>query len=134
MAKSAGRAFVVKTGGFAGTPIAAITSKNLDQSVTPIDTTTDDSNGIEEFLDDAMQRREMTITCDGYTDADILHDAATSIDPAAKFFADLCFVGHNGDYIVGNFILTNYVETGADGAGQFSATFTRNGTHTYTQV
>ena len=130
MANSKGRAFLVKKN---STTIASVRSKSVTWQGQPIDTTNDDDDGDTSYLADEFANTSLEITVEGLTDDDVLSDIAFSTDHSDKHLSDLTLTKANGDVISGNFIMTNYSETGSyEGANEFSATFVRNGTHTWT--
>lgn len=131
MAKSASRDFLVKKG---GTTLASITSKSITVDQQPIEVTSDDDAGVQTFLSNVYATKSMQISAEGYTDDDVLSDLAFNGTDTANHITDLTLERPNGDVISGTFILTNYVETGggSDGSVTFTATFVRNGAHTFT--
>lgn len=130
MAKGAGRAFVVKKN---GTTIASVRQKSMTWNGTPIDVTSDDDGGDANYLDGVFGNKTLEISVEGLTDDDVLADLALSTNDADKHLTDLTLERTNGDTVTGDFILTNYVETGQyQEAVTFTATLIRNGTHTLT--
>ena len=130
MANTAGRDFVVKKN---GTVIASVRSKGMTSNKTPIETTNDDDDGDVSYLSGVFATKALEITVEGLTDDDVLSDIALSNTDADAHLSDLTLERANGDVVSGNFILTNYTETGAyQEATTFSATFVRNGAHTFT--
>lgn len=133
MARSASRDFVVKKN---NVTIASVTSKSVTWNGTPIDVTSDDDAGATTYLADKFGTTTLEISAEGYTDDDVLSDLAFAATDAGKFLSDITLERSNGDVISGDFILTNYVETGGsptDGT-TFTATLVRNGIHTFTQA
>lgn len=130
MANSAGRDFAVKKN---GTTIASVRTKSVTWNGTPIDTTTDEDNGATSYLSDDFANTTLELSVEGLTDDDVLSDAAFATDHASKHLSDLTLERANGDEISGDFVLTNYVETGTyQEATTFTATLVRNGLHTWT--
>jgi len=130
MAKSAGREFAVKKN---STVIASVRTKSFTSNNTPIETTNDDDSGFVSYLDGAFATRALEISVEGLTDDDVLSDIALSATDSDHFLSDLTLERANGDVVSGNFILTNYSETGQhQEATTFTATLVRNGTHTFT--
>lgn len=130
MANSAGRAFVVKKN---DVKIASVRSKTVTWNGTPIETTNDDDDGATSYLADIFASTSLEISVEGLTDGDVLSDIAFDTSAASAHLSDLTLERANGDEISGDFILTNYVETGAyQEATTFTATLVRNGAHTWT--
>jgi predicted secreted protein len=130
MAKSAGRAFVVKKG---GTAIAAVRTKSVTFNGTLIDTTSDDDDGDVTYLANVFASKSLEISVSGLTDGDVLSDLAFSTTDSDKFLSDLTLERPNGDVVAGTFVMTNYAENGSyDGPVEFTATLVRSGAHTFT--
>lgn len=130
MAQTAGRDFAVKKN---STTIASVRTKSVTWNGTPIDTTNDDDDGDTSYLADEFANTTLEISVEGLTDDDVLSDIAFTATHADKHLSDITLERPNGDVISGNFIVTNYVETGAyEDAVTFTATLVRNGTHTWT--
>lgn len=129
MTKQAGQLCTVS---LAGTTIAGGRTSGISWNGTPIDVSDKGSNAFQEFLDGVLATDTLEVTLDGLEEDQVLRDKALSTVPANKFLPDLSFNFPNGDKLSGKFILTTYTETGAhDGAQEFTATFVRNGAHTY---
>jgi len=130
MANSAGRDLLIKK---ASTTFASVTQKSVTWNGNPIDITSDDDDAATTFLASEFATTSLEIGVQGYMDDDVLHDLAFTATDSGKHLTDITIVYANGDAISGNFILTNYSETGSsDGASEFSATLVRNGVHTFT--
>lgn len=130
MANSAGRDFAVKKN---ATTIASVRTKSVTWNGTPIDTTNDDDDGATSYLADEFANTTLEISVEGLTDDDVLSDIAFSTTDSDKHLSDLTLERANGDEISGDFVLTNYVETGTyQEATTFTATLVRNGLHTWT--
>ena len=126
MAKTAGREFAVKKG---GTLIGSVRTKSVTSNDTPIETTNDDDSGFVSYLNDVFATRALEISVEGLTDDDVLSDIAMSATDADSFLDDLTLERGSGEAIIGDFILTNYAETGQyQDATTFTATFVRNTT------
>lgn len=131
MARSDSRSFLLKKG---GTTIASITSKSVTWNGTPIDVTSDDADGATTYLADIFANTTLEISASGFTDDDVLSDAAFVATDSSKHLSDITLARPNGDVISGNFIITSYAENGAsqeDGV-TFDCTLVRNGIHTWT--
>jgi predicted secreted protein len=133
MANSAGRDLLIKKN---STTIASVTTKSVTWNGTPIETTNDDDDGAVSYLDDEFATTSLELTVEGLTDDDVLSDLAFGTGAtvhSGKHLSDITLTRPNGDVISGNFILTNYVETGTSAeAVTFTATLVRNGIHTWT--
>lgn len=130
MAQSAGRDFVVKKN---GVTIASVRSKSFTSNKTPIETTNDDDAGFVSYLSGVFATKALEISVEGLTDDDIFFDAALSLTDADSFMSDITLERANGDAVSGEFILTNYSETGEyQDATKFTGTLVRNGAHTLT--
>jgi predicted secreted protein len=130
MAKSAGRLCVIKKG---GTAIAGGRTVGVSWNGAPIDITDQSDSGMQTFLDNVLSSDTLELTIDGMEEDQVLRDIAMNAVNSAKFLADLTFTYPNGDVISGDFILTSYSETGGyEDAQTFTATFTSDGTWTYT--
>lgn len=129
MANAAGRKFVVKKN---DVKIASVRSKSVTWNGNLIDTTNDDDDGAMSYLANEFASTSLEISVEGLTDSDVLSDIAFVATSATKHLSDITLERANGDEISGNFILTNYVETGAyEEAVTFTATLVRNGIHTW---
>ena len=132
MAKSAGRDCLVKQG---STTIAGGRTTGITWNGTPIDTTDQGSSGVQEFLDNVLASDTCEITIEGQEEDSVLHDLAFSGTASDKFISDLGFFFPNGDSVVGAFVMSTYSETGEyEDATKFTASFTRNGAHAFTQA
>lgn len=130
MANSAGRDFAVKKN---STTIASVRTKSVTWNGTPIDVTSDDDDGTTTYLADKFSNTTLELSVEGLTDDDVLSDIAFSGTDSDKHLSDITLERANGDEISGNFILTNYVETGTyQEATTFTATIVRSGAHTWT--
>ena len=130
MANSSSRLFKIKVG---GTVVASVRQKSVTWNGTPIDVSSDDDAGATTYLADEFADTTLEISVSGLTDGDVLSDAALATGHAAKHLSNLTVERANGDEISGNFILTNYAETGEyKDAVAFTATLVRNALHTWT--
>lgn len=135
MAKSAGRTFIVKAN---GNKVASLTQKSLTYNATPIDVTDDDTAGDATYLENVFQRETLVIQVDGFTnDNDFIFYAMSPGQTSPHLSTGgnaitVEYVGHNGDTVEANFVMTNFRKTGGEAAGTFSATLTRNRIHTFT--
>lgn len=130
MAQSNSREFAVKK---AATTIASVRSKTMTSNKTPIETTNDDDDADVSYLTGTFATKSLEISVEGLTDDDVLSDIALSNTDSDAHLSDITLVRPNGDIVSGNFILTNYVETGQyENAVTFTATLVRNGAHTFT--
>lgn len=132
MAKGAGRLCVLKKG---ATAIAGARVVGMTWNGQAIDVTDQGDSGIQTFLDDVIASDTLEISIEGLEEDEVIRDIALSSTNAAKFLSDLSFEFPSGDKITGKFVLTSYSETGNyQEAMTFSATFVRNGVHTYTDA
>lgn len=130
MPKSAGRLCVLTKNSVV---IAGGRTVGVTWNGAPIDVTDQGDSGMQTFLDNVLSSDTLELTIDGMEEDQVLRDLAMDTTNAAKFMSDLTFTYPNGDVISGDFIMTSYSETGAyEDAQTFTATFVRNGAHTYT--
>ena len=130
MSKGAGRNFYISKN---STKIAAVRVTTLTWAGNPIDVTSNDDSGITSYLTGVFATETMEMTVEGVADGDVLSDIAFGATYSARHMSDITLTRHNGDVISGNFILTNYQETGNyNEAVTFTATIVRNGAHTLT--
>lgn len=133
MAKAAGRELVIRKN---GTAIAAVREKSVTWNGTPIDVTTDDDNAAMTYLADEFATTSLEISVSGLADSDVLPDLVYAVGAtvhSGKHLSDITILLPNGDVIGGDFILTNYAQTGTyQEAVTFTATLIRSGIHTLT--
>lgn len=132
MAKQAGRLATFKVG---ANTIAGVRVLNINWNGTPIDTTDQGDAGFQTFLAGVMATDTLELSVEGLEEDQVIRKAALKSGQSAKFFADAEFVFPNGDEIEGDFVLTAYTEGNPhDNATTFTATFVRNGAHTFTDA
>lgn len=129
MAKSAGRASVVKKN---GTAIAGVRSISVNNSGELIDITDQNDSGVTTYLDEIFAGESQEIQISGVEDGQVLRDIWHGT-AAGRFMDDLTIEYPNGDEIAGTFVLMNYNETGEyKDAQTFDATLVRSGAETFT--
>lgn len=129
MAKQAGRLATFKLG---ANTIAGVRVLNINWNGTAIETTDQSDAGFQTFLVGLMATDTLELSVEGLEEDQVIRKAALKADQTAKFFADAEFAFPNGDKITGDFVLTTYSEGNPhDNATTFTATFVRNGAHTF---
>jgi len=130
MAKAAARLALIKK---AGTAIAGVKSLSFKRTASGIDVTDQNSNGIITYLSNAMASSQLSFSVSGvHEDPTLRNLAFDSADPNSVFMTDVSFHFANAvsarDTLTGNFLMTNYEESGADDAAvEFSADFVSSG-------
>jgi predicted secreted protein len=131
MAKTAGRLCVIKK---AATTIGGIRTAGMTVNGSPINVEDQGDNGFATYLSGILTGQSLEITGEGYEEDQVLRDIALGV-ASGRFMSDITFEFPNGDEISGNFVLSGYSETGAFEDGQtFTATFTSDGSWTYTEA
>mgnify|MGYP000627782065 CR=1 FL=1 len=131
---TAGRLCVIKK---AGTAIAGLRVNSITWNGAGIDVTDKGDGAFQTFLTDVLATDTLEISGEGIEDGNVLRNLALSTDPADKFMTDLTYEfaadADAADTISGSFILTSYSEGSPyQEANTFTATFVRNGAHTFT--
>jgi TP901-1 family phage major tail protein len=134
MAAQKGRNFLLKQGTAAGgTTLAGMRTTGLTVNNEQVDITNKDSGGWRTLLE-AAGTQSMDITVEGvFTNAAVEHTVrgyavANSINAFALVFGD-------GDYIEGNFAISNYQRSGAfNGEETYSLTLQSSGQPVYTSA
>jgi TP901-1 family phage major tail protein len=128
MAAQKGRAVLVKRGSSPAT-LLGCRSKSITINGEPIDTTTDDDDGIRALMADAGVVT-VEITVSGRVDDAVLRTEAANVDGRTKTTE---FVYGAVEKFAGSFFLASYSESGESAdALQFEATFQSAGEVTYT--
>lgn len=132
MAKQAGRLATLRVGEVV---IAGVRVLNLTWNGTAIDTTDQGDGGVQTFLSGILATDTLELTCEGLEEDGVLRKLALKSNQAAKFLAAARFDFPNGDRLTGDFVMTAYQEGAPYQEAQtFSATFVRNGPHTFTDA
>ena len=129
MAIVAGRKYTVKKN---NVKIAAIRTKTVSTSRTPIDITTDDDSGTVELLSGAGNQAsvQVTITLSGLANDNVLRPIGLATTGTA-YLTDITFECADVtpvDVVRGDFFVTAYEETGEyEGAATFTCTMVSSG-------
>lgn len=131
MARQNGRDLRMKKG---TTVIAVANTKTMTINTNPVDVTGDDDEGFVTMLA-RPGTRQMTMDISGFTTDTVLRDAAMGFEAAGTildaYTVEWLAADGTGDVvyaITGNFVLSNYSETGAsDGGLEFSASLQSSG-------
>lgn len=135
MAKTAGRDVLLKIG---STTVAGGRTVGVTVNGTPINITDQGDEGYQTLLTGPMTGQSIELTIDGVEEDQALRAIALG-DASGKFMDDLTLEfpaqdSVSSDIISGSFAMTAYSETGAyEDALTFNATFTSNGTWTFTE-
>jgi predicted secreted protein len=132
MAKQAGRLCVIKK---AAATIGGGRTVGITVNGSPINVEDQGDEGFATYLSGILTGRSIELTIEGYEEDQVLRNIAMASTSTGQFVSDLTFEFPNGDGISGDFVMTAYSETGAFEDGQtFSATFSSDGTWTYTDA
>lgn len=125
----AGRKYLVKK---ATTTIAAVRTKTVSMSRSPIDITTDDEGSVITLLDGAgnAASEQVTITLSGLAKENVLRSLGLETGTDA-LLSDITFTFADTspvEVLSGNFFITSYEESGEyQGAATFSCTMVSSG-------
>ncbi len=132
MAKTTGRLCVIKKN---NVTIGGARTVGMSVSGSAIDVQDQGDEGFQTMLAGVLTGRSIGLNIDGYEEDNVLRDIGMDTNPAASFLSDLTYEFPNGDVISGNFVMSDYSETGAFADGlKFTASFTSDGPWVFTKA